>query len=365
MKDRDSIVSAEPTGYSEHGKALSKRRHRDRPPHGEAATASPHVIARIPRLERNERRTTPETPLPNEEGRLVGRRLSTWTLVGGVAFLVVAAISLQKLFPTKNSTETTKQETAQRTDVPAPEALSAPRWNTASTASNALQPESGSSLSASANEFRPGMSPSQMAPLARDPNPAYSFAPVQQPVPGARSPDSLPGGALGSLPINQPRAAADSYRVPSQGGLVNAMPPVSATYPDYRNDLANPGYSDRGRPAGYEAGPTASRRPATGTLSARPADASRDWASPANWASSPPGESSPTVPPAAYALPPAQPSYPSTGYAAPDNWPSGDIAVAGPQDSVSAADSQAARFERTIETPTARTFNERTRSSFR
>ena len=112
MKDLDPIENTEPTGHSQHCGVQSKRRHRTVSRHSEGTSAGPQIIARIPRLPRNEQRATPEKSSGGRQGRLVGVRLSAWTLVGGVGFLILAALSpfvVSKLFQGKSTSQPTTQ----------------------------------------------------------------------------------------------------------------------------------------------------------------------------------------------------------------------------------------------------------------
>ncbi len=252
MKDRDPIDSVEPTTRSRHDRAQSKRRHRAGSHHSEDSAAGPQVIARIPRLERHEEQTPLEKSSGSRQGRLVGARLSAWTLVGGVGFLVVAALLpyvVSKTFQSKSTSEPGTQETAHRPDVPAPNSPSAPRWSGATPASDTWQAASQSitnpmeppivavpatdSSVANASPSRSGQAPSNLLGRPGETSP-------RQPVPGARSPESLPVGALGSLPTTPARPGPDYYNPPARGGLVNAMPPTYRDnypidpQPDYR-----------------------------------------------------------------------------------------------------------------------------------
>jgi hypothetical protein len=159
MKDLDPIENSEPTGHSQHSRVQSKRKHRTVSHHPEDTSAGPQIIARIPRLPRNEQRPTPEKSSGGRQGRLLGARLSGWTLVGGVGFLILAALSpfaMSKLFSHKSTSQPTTQETAQRPEAPAPDSPDAPRWNGASASSNTWQTGNGSSLTLPGSEFRPG-----------------------------------------------------------------------------------------------------------------------------------------------------------------------------------------------------------------
>jgi hypothetical protein len=262
MKDRDPIDGSRPTGRPEHSRGQSKRRHRAGSPHSEAVSAGPQVIARIPRLERPEEQARIEKPSDSRYGRLIGARFSAWALAGGSGLLVLVALSpfvLPRLFGSKSNSGSTTLETASRPDVPTPNATDAPRWSGASTAFDNWQPgdtsvgspgtasglnplvaspgsAAGRAPEAGIRALEPPVAAVPAAdPLATSVSPSWAGQPpfassprtspavAWQTVPGARSPEQLPGGALGSLPTSHSRPDAD-YRGVARGGLVNATP---------------------------------------------------------------------------------------------------------------------------------------------
>jgi hypothetical protein len=274
MKDIDPIEKTDQSGRSHHERASSKRRHRAGSPHPDGVSSGPQVIARIPRLPRHEGHTSAERERSSggSQGRLVGKRISAWTLVGGVGFLVVVALVVPKAFHTKSGSDSGTKDAAHRSG-PAPDAPLAPRWNGAAPGSDTLQATAAAVPVAPANDAlpastgtdakRPGAvvnvgrgavgnsglesGPRPMeAPFAAGSatdasvartapsgmGPTYSNPPTQspgrapwEPIPGARRPDYVYDNNSGNGPVAQNRSTVDPYRGPARGGLVNAMPP--------------------------------------------------------------------------------------------------------------------------------------------
>jgi hypothetical protein len=433
MKDRDPIDSAEHVARPRHDRAHSRRRHRSASPTAENAAGGPQVIARIPRLGRHDEPNPAARSLGERQGRLVGTRLSAWTLVGGVGFLVVAALLpfvVSKTFQSKEGSDSASQQAANRPEVPAPDAPPAPRWSGRAPSFEGWKTagRSSPSLPEPSSGFAPESVPSvaNTSPNLGVQAPFQSRLETQVPdpwrtVPGARSPEALPGGALGSLPSTSPRTGPESYDAASRGGLVNATPgalrdnfidkrtdypgtpaepipdyrspaidprsdsrtatrprygqdsglpgsdnrraayPDHRNYTDYRNDAPAQGSPYRAQFGAQESDPAPAMRAPTSQWPTNSPGRSPDWVSPPSWAT--PGASNPSssAPPPAY----SPPSYPATGYSALDNWPGGEASVGGFQGGVSPGDNGPARFEGGIERPTARMSNEHTRSSIR
>mgnify|MGYP000032391141 CR=1 FL=1 len=242
MKDHESIDELENSSSSQRDRVQTRRKHRSGH-HGEDGDGGPQVIARIPRLDRHREAVSTGRSSRTREPRLLGTRVSAWTIVGGVGFLIVAAVLSSLVSRTFQSKSEPAREASHRPEAPAPDAPPAPRW-AATVPSSDSNPASDSNLKAadppSFTKPSTGLSiatsgqnqgnPSAIAPVAPP------GAPVPwQPVPGARSPEVLPGGALGSLPANPPvspppsagRMNYEDERFPARGGLVNAIPPVS------------------------------------------------------------------------------------------------------------------------------------------
>lgn len=458
MKDRDPIEKTHKAGHSHHERVHSKKRHRAGSPQSDEVFSGPQVIARIPRLPRNGDYVVPKKPSRGQPSWLAGRRPAMWVVMGGIGFLVVAALFVPKAFQSKN-TELATQDSAFRPEVPAPDAPPAPRWAGGSSSAETWQAANSATTTAPDSgprggplaEFRSPVSPAGsvegafVAPspvaahpvepsysagypgdrsVARgglsEPVPAYSSPSVPsaanvpwQPVPGARRPDIVVDGPGANGPITQNRPPIASYAGPSRGGLINGSPMASRdaygaappsprdnypvdprsdyrtaarqryapeptsgqdySYPparageaardgwspDDRNDGAMSGYPNRGRTVGYETSSPVGGQPAAGHGPAAAGNpGSPDWVSPPTWATPPAWNSSQSAPAAGASAP----SYPTTSYTAGDSWPNAGPAAPG---AVAPTEYQAARFEGTIERPTARNSYERTGSSIR
>ncbi len=287
MKDHDLMDELETSTSSQHDRVQGRRKHRpDR--HSEERTAGPQVIARIPRLERNRDAVIAERSSRAQKHRLLGTKVSAWTIVGGVGFLIVAAVLSSLVSRTFQSKDDPGRAASHRPEVPAPDAPPAPRWAATvpsseltaanSSSSKAVDSPSSATPSAGLSAARWGENlgnSTAMAPVV----PPSANVPWP-PVPGARSPEVLPGGALGSLPTNPPampqngtwRTNYEEERFPVRGGLVNARPSASRDNqmvdprpgyryvppPDYRQDYRNTAASES-RPD-YRAGLTGEPR---------------------------------------------------------------------------------------------------------
>jgi hypothetical protein len=241
MKDHEPIDEMETSSSSQRDRVRLRKKHRSSVDDLGDSDPGPQVIARIPRLEKHRETIGTARPKRSREQRLLGSRFSAWTIVGGVGFLIVAAFLSSLVSRTFQSKDLTSRESSQRPEVPAPDAPPAPRW--------AATPPSSERESASTSNFKALDPPSFKAPTtglsiatsgqnqvgqsAVAPAAAPATNVPWQPVPGARSPEVLPGGALGSLPANPPGVSApgsgrinyDDERFPPRGGLVNAKSP--------------------------------------------------------------------------------------------------------------------------------------------
>lgn len=241
--DHESMDELETPSRSHSDRVQARRKHRSGSHHSEDGDSGPQVIARIPRLDQHRGAVSPARSSPSRQQRLLGTRVSAWTIVGGVGFLIVAAVLSSLVSRTFESKDDKSREASYRPEVPAPDAPPAPRWAAATPSSDANPSGISSQKAAESPSFvarsggvsiaaagQGGINPTAGSPMV---SPGTNVP--WQPVPGARSPEVLPGGALGSLPANPPvvpqtspdRVNRDEERFPMRGGLVNAMPPAS------------------------------------------------------------------------------------------------------------------------------------------
>lgn len=266
MRDQEPIESTEETGTPDHVGGRSKRRHRAGHRHSEGKATGPQVIARIPRVPRNEESPPSAGSTGDRLGRLVGSRLSAWVLVGGVVLLVVAALSpflVSRAFRSKSDADSDRQATAQRPDVPAPDAPTASRWSGASAAVDSRRTGAGPSGPFLGNDYRTGL---PVAARANADSPAFdesarwnrqassnAAASPAGAVPWQASPGSRRGNSISDPAADGPSAiqgeSGTVYRAPRVGGLVNAMSPnardtsAAEPPPEYRT-ATRPRYAE-------------------------------------------------------------------------------------------------------------------------
>jgi hypothetical protein len=403
MKDRDSIETTHETGPVQHPRGHSKRReHGTSRRSSDALSGGPHVIARIPRVQRSHVEAITPEPEATDGDRLFRPWLSARLLVGSVVIIVVVAIAtcIHGALGRKSATpsDLASQDAAIRPEVPAPNAPEAPPspWEKSPPSERLARRATPASLAVPRTEYsqstsydaRPnpwakvdqidGPSVASLPPAGgriASPNPAT--APTELPILGAGSTwNDQPRPAAPQLPANRPwdaprgggpaerpaeglppdsmaapYEAAPGYRPPSRGGLVNLD---AAGYRDSAGNEPANGYRTAARP-NYSAGV---RAPAGGTWPA-------DYSGPASQAAyqrpalSPPPVDRYPAPSTEYRndVPPS--SYPAITYPSTDGSIGGASAPQGTSESYPpAGDPGAARFEGGIQRPTGRTINE-------
>ncbi len=415
MKDRELTERTQRPGVARHAKAHAKQGHRASPRrHSEGARSGPQVIARIPRVMRSEEIEI-ESPRCDPAGR--GRRLRPWLsarlLVGGVAILVVVALA-PYLAPrilggkTKAPSPAASQETADRSELPAPIEPASPRSNPPKSESTRPNTAAATPAVAPGTEYR-----AESATAAKEPVPWDSVdrlgSPTLPPPPPATGPSAVAvgsgltgdvpstAGTPTDLPIvnpaptwsNQsplgspPLQASRPWETPRGGNRMepptDSLPrdvttpptePVPAYRPSGRGGLVNrdmpPNYRDPigGRPAGgYET----AARPSYGAAANQPAR--NDWptgypdtgAAPAGpppvWNRNPSPQN--PAPPTGYGYQdgPTSAGYPAPVYPNTDGLPSrSTVPPAGPDPYAPTVDPGAARLDGVIEKPTGRTY---------
>jgi hypothetical protein len=228
--------------------------------------SGPQVIARIPRVSRIEDSQPSDSPAGDRLGRLVGTRLSASVLLGGVVVLIAAALSpflVSRVFRGNSDTDSGKQDMAQRTETPAADSATPPRWSGSSAVSDRRQDGAGPIASPPGNERLPRLptaasTQTDSPSLNRGPSWSAQASPNTataspgtipwQTSPDARRRDSDVDRADAGPPAFQGESGT-VYRSPRVGGLVNAMPPgardpsAAEPPPEYRT-ATRPRYVD-------------------------------------------------------------------------------------------------------------------------